>query len=322
LVPQDSRLLFRNTKEIPADWEERDVGLRGAMLSKWRRLYHWQHPEPGIAFTYQQWKLGQTGKAIINRTNRTRPDAIPKHPEPDHEFYSVALQDTFRKQGLQVIVKLASIELTPDKLSYAGGSWHIEGMLNEHIVATAIYYYDVSNVTSARLSFRQETKMDHDEFVYESYNFEPLAAIFAVPGIENMLDGPYMGGPPSNQELGSIATPEGRLLAWPNTLQHRVEPFELVNHTAPDHRRFIVLWLVDPHYRLCSTRNVPPQRHDWRAKEALTQARLAERGLSRELLDIIDKETGEWPMGLEEARALRLELTEERTKAEYINGSG
>ena len=31
--------------------------------------------------------------------------------------------------GLQIIVKLANIQLTPDKLSYDGGSWHVEGQV-------------------------------------------------------------------------------------------------------------------------------------------------------------------------------------------------
>lgn len=41
----------------------------------------------------------------------------------------VDLRELFAKEGLQVIVKLANIELTPDKPEYAGGSWHIEGQL-------------------------------------------------------------------------------------------------------------------------------------------------------------------------------------------------
>ena len=40
-----------------------------------------------------------------------------------------------------VIVKLANIVLTPEKPRYEGGSWHVEGMMNERIVASGIYYY-------------------------------------------------------------------------------------------------------------------------------------------------------------------------------------
>lgn len=39
------------------------------------------------------------------------------------------LRDDFPDTKLQVIVKLANIELTPDNASYDGGSWHIEGQL-------------------------------------------------------------------------------------------------------------------------------------------------------------------------------------------------
>lgn len=35
-----------------------------------------------------------------------------------------------------------------------GGNWHVEGMLNEHIVSSAIYYYDNENITASSLNFR------------------------------------------------------------------------------------------------------------------------------------------------------------------------
>ena len=47
------------------------------------------------------------------------------------------------------------------------------------------------------------------------------------------------------------------------TSQHRVSPFRLNDPTKPGHRRFIVLWLVDPHARIISTANVPPQQQNW-----------------------------------------------------------
>lgn len=58
-------------------------------------------------------------------------------PEPSEEFKPpnchssecVDLRKKFREGGLQVIVKLANIELTPEKPDYKGGSWHIEGQL-------------------------------------------------------------------------------------------------------------------------------------------------------------------------------------------------
>ena len=43
---------------------------------------------------------------------------------------------------------------TPEKPSYPGGSWHVEGMRNEAIISTGIYYYDEQNVTESSLAFR------------------------------------------------------------------------------------------------------------------------------------------------------------------------
>ena len=56
-------------------------------------------------------------------------------PEPPREFDPGPLEvDTFSLKEmvgaspLQVIVKLANIELTPEKPQYGGGTWHVEGM--------------------------------------------------------------------------------------------------------------------------------------------------------------------------------------------------
>lgn len=41
----------------------------------------------------------------------------------------INLREGFAETGFQVIVKLANIELTPEKPEYNGGSWHVEGQL-------------------------------------------------------------------------------------------------------------------------------------------------------------------------------------------------
>lgn len=42
---------------------------------------------------------------------------------------AVDLKRDYGHRGLQVIVKLATISLTPEKPSYGGGSWHVEGQM-------------------------------------------------------------------------------------------------------------------------------------------------------------------------------------------------
>jgi hypothetical protein len=36
-----------------------------------------------------------------------------------------SLREKFKEKGLQVIVKMASIELTPEKPEFPAGSWHV-----------------------------------------------------------------------------------------------------------------------------------------------------------------------------------------------------
>ncbi|KAI8810849.1 hypothetical protein BJ742DRAFT_798949 [Cladochytrium replicatum] len=64
------------------------------------------------------------------------------------------MRASLRDRSLQVIVKLDSIHLTPDDPVYPGEAWHVEGMELDAIVATGVYYYDIENITTSKLSFR------------------------------------------------------------------------------------------------------------------------------------------------------------------------
>lgn len=72
----------------------------------------------------------------------------------------VDLKSEYNASGLQVIFKLANIHLTPEKPEYNGGRWHIEGAMNEHICATALYYYDSENISTSYLAFRQSIDVE------------------------------------------------------------------------------------------------------------------------------------------------------------------
>jgi hypothetical protein len=54
-----------------------------------------------------------------------------------------------------------------------------------------------------------------------------------------------------------------RCLAFPNTYQHQVQPFELVDKTRPGYRKILVFFLVDPAIEILSTARVPPQQTEW-----------------------------------------------------------
>jgi hypothetical protein len=145
----------------------------------------------------------------------------PKLPEPTFEDvdYEPAsgerLFERFRESGLQVIVKIASIELTPEKPYFHPGSWHVEGQLNERIAATALYYVDSKNITPTKLSFRMQTS---------SYLQDGDGGGFDVGQDQyHWLESAYgtnfgCGNSPCLQNYGSVETKEKRLLAFPNVL--------------------------------------------------------------------------------------------------------
>ena len=104
-------------------------------------------------------------------------------------------------------------------------------------------------------------------------------------------------------------TREGRLLAFPNVFQHRVAPFRLEDPSEP-HRKILAPFLVDPHCRIFSTANVPPQQKNWWSPEIRDSGALA--GTPKEVVDQIVEEVDDFPISLEEAKGLRLKLMDER----------
>jgi hypothetical protein len=155
---------------------------------------------------------------------------------------------------LQVIVKLATVHLTPDKPEYPGGSWHVEGMMNERIVSTGIYYWDSENITESRLSFRAAV----GDPAYEQNDRNGVREVYGLADEDTM-----------NQVLGSAETRVGRVLAFPNILQHYVDPFRLADPSRPGHRKILVFFLVDPSVTIISTSDVPPQQ-PWSPTSTMT----------------------------------------------------
>ena len=312
------------TKDIPQDWES-TVSLKDVVDAKYSRLFRFEHSDPGL-YSYDEWKAGKTAKSIVGPTehdiqwntdpkiwrsqfnmkdpmDRYKIQEAPGMSCTDHEYYTVKLQETFRDKGLQIIVKLEGIELTPESPSYPGEDWHTDGLRNEHIVGVAVYFFDMENVTGSRLLFRQEIDMDSDVYQFEGWDVPYLEELFGVKDDK-----------PALQELGSVSIGQGRLIVFPNALHHRMEPFELISKSRAGHLRFLTLWLVDPYYRICSTRNVPPQRHDWWAQEAESLVTSAH-SLPQELATMVINETHQWPIDLAEAQHNRLERSKDSSIA-------
>lgn len=113
------------------------------------------------------------------------------------------------------------------------------------------------------------------------------------------------------QEIGGVETREGRLLTFPNILQHRVGPFKLADPTKPGHRKIVALFLVDPNIKVISTAHVPSQQQEWWWKLTQTKKNQQITGLPVEVQDHILDDV-DFPLSLQDAKELRRELMEER----------
>jgi len=210
------------------------------------------------------------------------------------EFVAPAIPKSVKLNGkkVQVIVKLANIHLTPESPEYKGGVWHVEGMGNERIVASGIYYYSCENITESRLLFRRAIR----EPDYEQGDNRGVDAIYNLQDEE-----------PLNQEIGSILTKDGRCIAFPNTYQHRVAPFKLQDATRPGHRKILVFFLVDPNVPIISTTRVPPQQKSWFLEEMEKQPGNIPDLVLRKIVGFMD-----FPLDLEDAKKERGLLMDER----------
>lgn len=221
----------------------------------------------------------------------TKPDhLVPLKPVYSGEPKTVPF-DIKDSKNIKVIVKMANIELTPENPVYPGGSWHVEGTINEDIVATILYYYDTENISESRLSFRTGFEDPNYEQGDEFYCRE----IFGINDEDLMI-----------HTLGSVEAKEDRVVVFPNMYQHHVDGFELADKTKSGHRKILCFFVVDPYNNLVkATDTVPPQQEEW-WNEGLEE-------LDKKVKEKILEVQKEWPQTLEETKKVRLELMEERS---------
>lgn len=222
---------------------------------------------------------------------------LPQRPTiPDHvEVEDAPTTVSIKGKIVQVIVKIAEIQLTPENPKYNGGSWHVEGTDAEQIVATGLYYFGCENITESRLSFRVVV----GEPDYEQSDYAGMAALYGLRNEERLV-----------QYLGSVTAQNGRGVVFPNTLEHKVEPFELVDPTKPGTRKILAFFLVDPTKTIPSSAVIRAQQQDWIER---AQAPVLKK---MKLPECVESKVGRFAgagMTLAEALAYRLELMTERS---------
>jgi hypothetical protein len=150
-----------------------------------------------------------------------------------------------------------------------------------------------------------------EEISYEQQRHEFLQDVFGFADDVHSSDETNV-----TQNLGSVSTHEGRLLTFPNILQHRVSPFSLADRSKPGHRKILALFLVDPHLRIISSANIPPQREDWWKERRKVVGQLLGGRLPVELQEMVTGDLGTaCSVSMDEAKQYRLELMEERKTA-------
>ena len=144
----------------------------------------------------------------------------PNTPEPCFEDiksidYAPAvgtrLIDRYREFGLQVIVKMTSIELTPENPEFSAKEWEIAGQANEQICASAMYCLESHNISNPVIQFRAETDAEFDSedfYIGQGEGYEFLGQIYGTQL--------HMGS--CIQSYGNVEMRTGRLLAFPNIL--------------------------------------------------------------------------------------------------------
>ncbi|KAJ8515478.1 hypothetical protein ONZ45_g7083 [Pleurotus djamor] len=153
---------------------------------------------------------------------------------------------------------------------FYNGTWHLEGMPHERIVASFIYYYDTNEfVRDDGLSFRRARHEENDFPGLMDYNHESFAVKFFEPGTDEIdweaEDRDYpsdwddtnqyipLGTVPTTFANGAPAAPghnTGRIISFPNWVQHQVKGLRHSSSSSdanlpPAVRKILCFFLVD-----------------------------------------------------------------------------
>ncbi|KAJ3710148.1 hypothetical protein C8R42DRAFT_691526 [Lentinula raphanica] len=283
--------------------------------------------------------------------------------------------EVYKGQELKVIVKAANYTLSPGR-EYEG-SWHMEGMPHERIVASVIYYYETDEAIEDRgLSFRkfrdptndfpnvEDSHYRHEDFLIElskanagndedeervvedeEYNYpSDWETEVDYEGNERPVittEIPVFiarGTVPTTNSDSRMGKTTGRMISFPNWLQHKVE---LVKNKASAgnavaRRKILCFFLVDDSVQnetwilrpgfvltglrdmnVLTTSEVPNQRR--KTNEPTIRALLPSISMARtgkelppELVEIIRQYAFAGTFSREEAEQYRLELMSDR----------
>ncbi|KAL7945789.1 hypothetical protein V8C42DRAFT_352787 [Trichoderma barbatum] len=241
-------------------------------------------------------------------------------PEPENTSWfkyigldssNVRSSDFFSQKNnrLQVIVQLTEIHLTPESPEYPGDLWEIDGMLNEHIVSTALFCYDSDNITDGHLYFDAAPNEEGLVCVPNIFSNDTFRAFALPPGGEDF------------QVIGRVLIDPAKAVFYPNIYRHRQGSFSLADRSRSGYRKVLKLCLVDPAIPIISTSNVPPQQYHWWTKceihnEGVQIAQRLPPEVQRMVHNYVD-----FPIDHNEAKRIRQTIKSKRMMTESDDGS-
>ncbi|THH10277.1 hypothetical protein EW145_g1442 [Phellinidium pouzarii] len=233
-----------------------------------------------------------------------RPIEIPDIPPEGYrnEFLRLGHKVHLRDRHIQVIHRIVDAYLDDGRQMIADTPWHIAGMKNEHIVASALHFVSVQGIYDGRLDFRMA--------VTSPSNFMPhdVGATLRTWGLQS--------GDPCNQFIGSVPLRTGLTIAFPNIYQHRMRDIQLGEGCSNGRLAIVEFYLVDPDVPpIISTADVAPQQRDliYRALANSIDPRLPPEVLEK-IVDMVESVLFE-----EEAVRYHEEMLKERQNFMRVN---
>ncbi|KAJ2074980.1 hypothetical protein GGI13_001684 [Coemansia sp. RSA 455] len=194
---------------------------------------------------------------------------------------------------------MTNIELNSKWPIYDDKDRKLEGLNNKCIIATGIYFYDMANIMTSSLRFREVLCC----WDFEAKQFD-INSVVKAYGIEQdrLEDGEF-----ASQELGSVDIKDGRCLVFPNTYQYKMPKLKLADKTKPGHCKMLTFYFVDPSTRIPSTEIAPLQQQGWYFADVLAYEPFCR--LPQLIVDSILAKV-DFPISLRETKKLRWQVPE------------
>jgi predicted DNA-binding WGR domain protein len=150
-----------------------------------------------------------------------------------------------RNRKLQVVTKL--VEYRVNKQEGFDGVWHVEGMSHENVLATGLCI------------IKRDVNFIGADIAFKRYLFEEEATALIHSTVQNASRPTEKMDGGDVRPLGTVNTPAGRAMVWPNSHIHKVSNMDSSDGKDAT-RRILVFWLVNPDAPIVSTANVPKQQ--------------------------------------------------------------